>query len=378
MKLNCKRCLYDEDTPSITFDSEGICNYCKIHEQVEAEYKTGKEGEKTFERIASEIRISGHNKKYDCLVGVSGGCDSSFTLYKIKEMGLRPLAVHFDNTWDSTTAVKNIYKVLKGLNVDLFTYVVDNKEMDDIFRSFMLSGTPDIDTPTDIGAPALLYMAAEKYGVKYIIEGHSFRTEGISPLGWLYMDAKYIESVHKKFGKVKMKTFPNLWLISFLKWTVLRQIKRIRPLWYISYNKEETKKILSKEFGWEWYGGHHLENRWTAFYHSYFLPRRFGIDQRLNGYSALIRSGQLTREKAAELMRQQPYLEPEILELVKKRLGFTDEKFEQVMSLPKKTYRDYKTYKKTFEYLRPFFWLMYKTELVPKSFYMKYTTKHIL
>ena len=377
-KISCTRCLFDENTPSITFDAEGICNYCRNHDLMDKQYPAGEEGLGILRGIADKIRKHGRRKKYDCAVGISGGCDSTFMLYKMKDLGLRPLAVHFDNTWDSTIAVENIHNLLNRLNVDLYTHVVDNKEYDDIYRSFMKAGVPDIEAPTDIGLAATLNMAAEKYGIQYVIEGHNFRTEGVSPLGWLYMDGKYIESVQKQFGTYKIKTFPNMSMFSFLKWMLVRRIKKIRPLYYINYNKEEIKKFLNKEFGWQWYGGHHLENRFTAFYHSYFLPVRFGIDQRLNGYSALIRSGQMTRDQGLKAMREPAYLEPEIIELVKKRLGFSDAEFERMMNLPKKTYQDYKTYKKTFEKMRPFFWLMYKMNLVPKTFYMKYTVKHTI
>ncbi|MFC2091922.1 N-acetyl sugar amidotransferase [Elusimicrobiota bacterium] len=374
----CSRCLYDEHTPSISFDDEGICNYCRQHESLENEYPAGSEGERIFSRLAEEIKYSGKRKKYDCVVGVSGGCDSSYLIYRMKELGLRPLAVHFDNTWNSATAVSNIRNVLNALDVDLYTYVVDNKEYDDIYRSFLRAGVPDIDSPTDIGLAVTLYKAAEKYGIKYCIEGHNFRTEGISPLGWLYMDGKYIEDVQKKFGTCKLTTFPNMKMLSFMKWMIVKKIKRIRPFWYLTYNKEDVKVFLTEKFGWKWYGGHHLENRFTAFCHSYFFPVRFGIDQRKNGYSALIRSGQLTREEGVRLMSILPYITPEIkevVELIKKRLGFSDDEFQALMELPKKTYKDYKTYKGTFEALRPFFWLMYKFDLVPKSFYLKYTLR---
>jgi N-acetyl sugar amidotransferase len=375
-KVRCKRCLYDEDTPSISFDNYGICNYCQLHDQLELEYPIGEAGTNILRQLAEKIKSENKRKKFDVVVGVSGGCDSSYLLYLAKEvMGLRPLAVHFDNTWNSTIAVENIHNVLKKLDVELFTLVVDNEEYDDIYRSFLKAGLPDIEAPTDIGLAATLYIAAEKYGINYILEGHSFRTEGISPLGWLYMDGKYIQSVQKKYGSYKLKTYPNLWLSSFLKWTVVKQIKKIRPLYYVNYQKEEVKKFLTEEFGWQWYGGHHLENRFTYFYHSYFMPQRFGIDNRVNGYAALARSGQMTQEEGIKLMQEPPKFDQEIVEIVKKRLGFSDEEFERLMNLPKKTYKDFETYKPTFERLRPFFWMLYKMDLVPKSFYIKYTSK---
>jgi N-acetyl sugar amidotransferase len=374
MTQRCTRCLYDETVAGISFDEQGVCNYCKVHDSLEAEYPTGAEGDRRLQVIADEIRRKGRGKEYDVVVGVSGGCDSSYMLYLTKKvLGLRPLAVHFDNTWDSTIAVENIHNILNALDVELYTYVVDNKEYDDIYRSFLKAGLPDIEAPTDIGLAATLYMAAQKYGVNYIFEGHSFRTEGISPLGWLYMDGKYIESVQKQYGTHKLKTFPNLWMSSFINWTAVRGIKKIRPLYYMNYQKKEAMQIISSELGWEWYGGHHLENRFTAFYHSYFLPKRFGIDGRLLGYAALVRSGQMTREEGLQCVMEPQRFDAELIELVKNRLGFPDEEFERLMNLPKRTYQEFKTYKPAFERLRWFFWLMYKLDRVPKSFYMKYT-----
>jgi N-acetyl sugar amidotransferase len=374
MIKRCARCLYDANTPNIAFDESGVCSYCRTHERLDLEYPTGAEGERHLQEIARQIKDEGRGKPYDCVVGISGGCDSSYLLYLTKvQLGLRPIAAHFDNTWDSTIAVENIHNILRRLDIDLYTYVVDNVEYDDLYRSFMRAGVPDVDTPTDIALATTLYMAAAKYGVRHTIEGHSFRTEGISPLGWAYMDAKYIESVHKRYGVVPMKTFPNLWMSKFLYWTAVKKIKKVRPLYYIDYQKEKTKEFLTRELGWKWYGGHHLENRFAAFCHSYLMPRRFKRDLRALGYSALIRSGQMTQAAGVKLLEEPHYLEPEIVELVKKRLGFSDAEFEEVMNLPFHTYREFKTYKKTFEQMRPLFYLMWKAGVIPQSFYMKYT-----
>ncbi|MEO8108076.1 MAG: N-acetyl sugar amidotransferase [Actinomycetes bacterium] len=369
----CARCLYDASTPGITFDTAGVCNYCAMHDQMVAQYPTGPRGEAILRQMAAEIRASGRGKKFDCVVGVSGGCDSSFLLHRMVELGLRPLAVHFDNTWNSGVATQNIYNVLEALGVELFTLVVNNREYDDLYRAFMLSGVKDIETPTDIGLTSTLYMAAEKYDVKYIIEGHSFRTEGVAPLGWIYMDGKLIESVHKQFGTRPMKTFPNLTMARFLRWSAVRGIKRLRPLYYMDYDKEAAKRFLASELNWTWYGGHHLENRFTAFFHTYWLPKRYGIDARLLGHAALVRSGQLDRASAiAELATPHEH-DPEILGLVKKRLGFDDAAFDAIMASPLRHYSDYRTYKKSFERMRPLFWLLYKLNRVPKSFYIKFT-----
>ena len=369
---SCSRCLYDETVPNISFDENGVCNYCHIHDQLNQEYPTGEEGKRRLNAIANKIRKDGRGKPYDVIVGVSGGADSSYLVYLAKELGLRPLGVHFDNTWDSTVAVENIHDVLKKLDVDLYTYVVDNKEYDDIYRSFLKAGVPDVEAPTDIGLAAVLNMATEKYGIKYIFEGHSFRTEGVAPLGWIYMDGKYIQSVQKQYGTMPLKTYPNMLMPSFIKWTAILQLKKIRPLYYVDYVKKDVMAMLTQELGWEWYGGHHLENRFTAFWHTYFMPKRYGIDTRLLGHSALVRSGQITREQGLEMLSVPQEYDPEMLEMVKKRLGFSDEEFEQIMNLPRRTYRDFKTYKQTFESMRVFWWLMYKLNRVPKSFYIKF------
>jgi N-acetyl sugar amidotransferase len=375
-KTICARCIYDEAVPNISFDGEGVCNYCRQIDALEAEYPTGLDGEARMQKLVDEMKVAGRGKKYDAVIGVSGGCDSSYLVHQMKEVyGLRLLAAHFDNTWNSTIATENIHNVLEKLGVDLFTIVVDNKEYDDIYRSFFKAGVKDLETPTDIGLATTLYKAAEKFGIKYMIEGHSFRTEGVAPLGWIYMDGKYIESVHRQFGKVPMKTFPNLWLRDQLKWMLFGGIKKIRPLYHMDYDKEAAKKLLTEKYGWQWYGGHHLENRFTAFYHSYYLPTRWNIDFRIAGYSAYCRNGWMAREEALRLMNEQPHIEAGLVDFVKKRLGFSEEEFERLMTMPKKTYKDYVTYKKTFERMRPFFWVMYKMDLIPKSFYMKYTAK---
>lgn len=368
----CSRCLYDETVPNITFDGNGICNYCKIHDNLNQEYPTGAEGQRRLRAIADQIRKEGRGKPYDVVVGVSGGADSSYMLYLTKQLGLRPLAAHFDNTWNSTVAVENIHNVLKKLDVDLYTYVVDNKEYDDIYRSFLKAGVIDIDAQTDIGLAAVLNMAAEKYGIRYIFEGHSFRTEGVAPLGWIYMDSKYIESVQRRFGTIPIKTLPSMLMPNFIKWTAWLGIKKIRPLYFVDYIKKDAMKLLTDELDWKWYGGHHLENRWTAFTHTYFFPRRYQTDTRLLGYSALVRSGQVTRKEGLEMLKKPQILDENLLDLVIKRLGLSYDDLEMLMDQPKHTYREFATYKRTFERMRPFWWLMYKLNRVPKSFYMKF------
>ncbi|HEX2956977.1 MAG TPA: N-acetyl sugar amidotransferase [Chitinispirillaceae bacterium] len=264
----CTRCIYDSRVPKITFDENGVCNYCKMIDDLKDQYKTGTpEGEAKLHQIIEQIKKDGKGKKYDCVVGVSGGTDSSYMIVKALEWGLRPLAVHYDNTWNTAIATENIRKVLGKLNVDLYTYVVDNKEADDIFRSFFYANVPEFDGSTDIALAETMYRAAAKYKVKYVLEGHSFIAEGVSPLSQAYVDGKYIKDIHKKFGKMKMKTFPNMDFFSFMKWILVYRIKKIRPLWYINYSKQDAREMLERDFGWKYYGGHHLENRSTAFNH---------------------------------------------------------------------------------------------------------------
>jgi hypothetical protein len=338
---------------------------------MEQQYPTGEAGWKQLEELAEKIRISGKGKKYDCLIGVSGGCDSSYLLHIVKvKLGLRPLAVHFDNTWNSKIAVENIDIMLRKLNIDLWTYVMDNDEWNDLALSMLKASIPELDALTDVAAVSIYYMAAEKYKIKYIMDGHSFRTEGISPIGLFYFDGKYIDSIQKQFGTRKMERFPNLWLWKWMRW-LLMDIKRVRPLYYVKYNKEEVKKMLQKEYDWKWYGGHHLENRFCAYNH-YYLNTKFNVDLRLVELGAFIRTGQITRDQAViEINKPQEYPD-ELIREVKKRLGLSDEEYEEIIKRPLKNANDYKTYKPIFKRLRPFFWLMYKLDRVPKSFYIKY------
>lgn len=372
-KIICTRCIYDSSISGINFDEQGVCNYCKQIELLEIEYGTGTlSGIKKFEQIVDQIKKIGYKKKYDCVIGVSGGTDSSYLLLKAKEWGLRPLAVHYDNTWNSAIATENIRKVTSKLKIDLYTYVVDNKEADDIFRSFLIAGVPEFDASTDLGFTQVLRMAAAKYRIKYILEGHTFKAEGITPQGKNYFDGKYIWDIHKRFGKLQMRTYPLMTFFQFMKWTMVYHQQFIRPLWYIDYSKPNAREILIRETGWEYYGGHHLENRSASFVHKIYHPQKFGIDNRNWSLAAEVRSGIMNREKALEIYRSPLEPDPELAEYVKKRLGFSDAQFEDILSGTKRTFRDFKTYKKRFERLRPFFKILAKANLVPMSFYLKY------
>lgn len=372
----CSRCIYDERVSRISFDSNGICNYCKMSDNLLQQYATGTPaGEAALQQWVQKIKAEGGQKKYDCIVGVSGGTDSSYTLAKAVEWGLRPLAVHFDNTWNSAIATENIKAITTKLNVDLYTYVVDNREMDDITKSFLMAGVPELDCPTDIALAEVLYRAASKFGVRYILEGHSFVTEGVSPMGTNYFDGKYIQDIHKKFGKLRAKTFPNMSFTSFMKWVLVKRIKKIRPLWYIYYSKEEAKTYLRQRFDWNDYGGHHLENWLSAFTYSVYKPQKFGIDDRNWSLAAAARNGLIPREEALAIYHQPPAPDVELINYFNKRMGFASADLDAVINGHKKTYQAYRTYKKRFEHLRPLFYLLAKANLVPMSFYIKYTSK---
>lgn len=369
----CSRCIYDSRIANITFDEVGVCNYCYQVESLRKAYGSGtSRGQQLLDGILGDIRAAGRDQKYDCVVGVSGGTDSSYLLCKAVEWGLKPLAVHYDNTWNSAVATQNIRHVTESLGVDLYTHVVDNKEIDDIKRAFLLSGVAEFDADTDIAYVQTLRSTAAKFRVKYILEGHSFLTEGITPVGANYLDGAYVADIHDRYGQMSRRTFPNMLFWDFLKWAVLYRQKFIRPLWYIEYYKEHAQEHLAERTGWRYYGGHHLENRASSFAHTCWLPQRFGIDYRNLTLAASVRRGVMNRDEALATYERPVTPDPELIEYVKKRVGFSEMEFESCMRGPKRTFRDFHTYKKRFERLRPLFHVLAKANLVPMTFYLKY------
>jgi hypothetical protein len=372
--IKCKRCLYDSKIPKISFTVEGLCNYCVQFDEMNAQYPTDAKGKKIIDDYVMQMKKDGQGKKYDVVIGLSGGCDSSYMLHLAKNIyGLRVLAAHFDNTFNSKIAVENIQVMTQKLDIDLYTHVVDNNEYQAVMKSFFKASVPEIDAPTDLGFATMLYMACSKHDVKHIWEGHSFRTEGITPPGWVYMDAKYITSIHKQFGeKYKIKTLPLMYLHKWLYWMVIKKIKKFRPLYYLEYNKEATKKFLSETYGWQWYGGHHMENRTAYFANNFFLPKKFEIDLRMCEFSGLVRSGQKNKVDAlAEISVPKP-IDKSIEDEIRTRCGFSEEEWQDIWTMPKKHYTDYPTYKKTFEKLRWLFYILYKKGYVNRSFYDKF------
>ena len=369
----CNKCIYDQSVSNIFFNEDGICNYCIQVDKLKAEYGTGTEmGANKLNQILAQIRNAGKGKRYDCIIGVSGGTDSSYLLLKSKEWGLRPLAVHYDNTWNTAIATENIKKVTQKLNIELYTFVLDNKESDDLFRAFFYAGVPEFDAPTDMGYAQLLRIAARKFGVKYILEGHSFVAEGLAPIGTMYLDGKYIHDVHKKYGKLPLKTYPLMTFSQFMKWILVYRQQFIRPLWFVNYSKESARARLIKETGWIYYGGHHLENRASAFTLKILQPQKFGIDTRNWSLSAEVRAGLMDRNEALRIYNTPLQQDIELIEYAKKRMKITNGEYETIMKGPKNSFLDYKPYKKTFERLRPLFKVLAKANYVPMSFYLKY------
>jgi N-acetyl sugar amidotransferase len=319
-----------------------------MQEQLERQYPLSPAGEQAFHAEIAKIKKAGEGKRYDCIIGVSGGTDSTYQLHLAKKHDLRALAVHFDNGWNSDIAVKNIERVTKKLGFELTTYVVDWPEFRDLQLAFLKASTPDSEIPTDLAIQKILYSTAAAEGVKYIMNGHSFRTEGKVPIMWSYGDGRYLKAVHRKYGSVPLKTFPNYTITDLFYYTYLKGIKQFRFLYYVPYDKTSTKRFLSEEYGWEDYGGHHYESVYTRFYQGYILPTKFGIDKRRREFSALIRSGQMNRSEAILKLRNEPPMPTEQAERDKryliKKFEISEEEFESLMALPHHTFLDYPNY----------------------------------
>jgi N-acetyl sugar amidotransferase len=344
----CTQCVMDVTDPDITFDKGGVCSHCKNYKEViDSRVFQGKEGEKKLEQMVAAMKKAGQNSNYDCLIGVSGGVDSTYTAYLVKKMGLRPLAVHFDNGWNSELAVSNIEKVLKKLDIDLYTYVVNWEEFKELQVAFLRASIPDGEIPTDHAINSLLFHQAVQNNIKYIVTGLNFTTESIMPKTWSYghMDWPYIKGIYKKFGNgLKLKTYPHISWSKLFYYTAVSQIKSFSMLNYIPYNKEEAIKILVEELGWRKYSGKHYESIYTRFFQSYILFRKFNIDKRKAHLSNLILSGQISRTKALEELKEpvcSPDLQHEDLDFTIKKFGLTKNSFEEIMALPLKTYKDY-------------------------------------
>ena len=348
----CKKCVMDTSDPEISFDDEGICTHCKSYMETEKkELLKGDRAKALLNELVEKIKKDGRRKKYDCIIGVSGGVDSTYTAYLVKKLGLRCLAVHLDNGWNSELAVKNIENTLKKLGIDLFTYVIDWEEFRDIQVAFLKASTPDSEVPTDHAIVALLHLMAAKYDIKYIILGRNVTTEAVAVRSWSqgHGDWKYIRSVHRIYGEKRIRTFPHYGIMSFLYYRLVKKQSVIPILNYVNYVKEEAMGILQNELGWKYYGGKHYESIYTRFFQAYILPKKFGFDKKRAHLSTLICSVQITREKALEELKRNDYpseLMEADREYVVKKLGMKMSDFDDIMTSPPKTFWDYPSYKK--------------------------------
>lgn len=344
----CTRCIMDTVADAnIWFDLTGLCHHCLRYDKlVSARHMQGKAGQQALGALVDRIKRAGHGREYDCIIGVSGGVDSTYVAWLVKQHGLRPLAVHFDNGWNSELATKNIERVLGNIGIDLHTYVVDWEEFRDLQLSFLKGSTPDGEIPTDHAIGALLWKEAAARGIKYVISGMNFATESINVPEWSYghSDWRYIKDVHRRFGSVKLKTYPHFSLAYLFYANVIRRIRIVSILNYVEYDKALAVEFLRNKLGWRDYGGKHHESIYTRFYQGYVLPRKFRVDKRYGHLSDLINAGQISRECALEQMQLPPYnedLQKQDLIYVSKKLKLTSQQFEEIMREPIKSFRDY-------------------------------------
>ena len=341
----------DTTDSKITFDEHGVCDHCLTFERdIKPKWHTDESGWKEISAIADNIKAAGKGKDFDCIIGMSGGIDSSYLVYLAKEkLGLRPLVFHVDAGWNSQQAVNNIEQIVDRLGLDLYTEVINWEEMRDLQLAFFKSGVPHIDTPQDHAFFATMYKFASKYKVKHILTGGNYSTECIrNPIEWMYYqsDSRQIKDIHDQFGTVPLRDFPLtniLWHKIYLPY--LKGIKLYRPLDYMEYNKEEATQFLVDNFVYQRYAQKHFESRFTRFYESYWLPEKFGYDTRKVQYSSLILTGQMTREEALEKLKSPAY-DPETIdddfEYIANKMGITVAQLREYFNAPNKTYRDYK------------------------------------
>lgn len=375
----CSRCVQDSTVPGIKFDSNGVCNFCHMHDKLEKIFPNGAEGRRILNRYIEKIKSSGKGKKYDCIVGISGGRDSTYLLYlTVKKFGLRPLAVHFNDGFDNPVAGENMVKATKKLGVELRTITSDWREAKDLKIDFLKASVPDLNMGTDIGIASSLYGVACKENVKYILIGQSFRTEGIKPLSWSFFDGKYLKSVHKKFGTVPLRKWQpsdpcfNFGVKELLYYSIIKGIRTITPMYYWDYDRAAATDLITRELDWVYPGAHYYDD----LYHSlikYVHRVKFNIDMNMNSDSALVRSGQMSREKALERAHGIYSIEdPKVIDLCIKRLGLTREQFDEYMSYPPKTFRDYDTIYSLIKIFKIPIYFFSKLNLIPKITYDKY------
>lgn len=345
----CTRCIMDTLTdPDISFDENGVCSNChKYDSDVEIYgYKKG-QSEKKLEAIVSEMKRDGRGKEYDCILGISGGVDSAFLAYTASKLGLRILAVHVDAGWNTDIAVENIQKMCSKLNLDLHTIVIDWTVIKELQRAYMFSGLINLDVPQDHVFLAATYRYADKYKIKYMLNGSNLATEGILPAvgGAVAIDFKSIKNVYKRCGRGKsiLKKYPHFGVIKYFYYQ--QKVKRVNLLNYIPYSKKTAMETLEKEFGWKYYGGKHFESRFTKFFQAYYLPQKFGYDKKRAHLSSLVVGGEMSREQALrEMEDDSAYPLEQMLEdrdYILKKLDISMDEWNKIMADPPKKKDDY-------------------------------------
>lgn len=347
----CTNCVMDTSDTKITFDEKGICDHCNdFYENVKPNWHTDESGKQELSLIVEKIKKEGKGKDFDCILGLSGGVDSSYMLHiAVKEFGLRPLVFHVDGGWNSELAVHNIQVLVDKLGLDLYTEVINWEEMKDFQLAFFKSGVPHIDIPQDHAFVATLYNFANKYDIKYILNGGNISTECIrNPMEYFYYgtDMAQINDIRKRFGTIKMETYPFSPILKHKFY--LRYVKRIKVLKLLNYRpyiKGEALELLNKEYGWKPYPQKHFESRFTKFFEAYWLPERFGFDSRRVQFSSLIVTNQMNRDEALEKLKKPAY-NPETIEdefnYIATKLGITPEELNSYFTMEKKFYWDYK------------------------------------
>lgn len=350
----------DTTDPEIIFDKKGNCNHCnEAIKRISEEIYKPNEKPIALSKLVNKVKREGRNKDYDCIIGLSGGVDSTMVAYKVKSLGLRPLAVHFDNGWNSELAVDNIKKTIEYLDIDLLTHVVEWEEFKDLQLCFLNASVANCETPTDHGITALLFQTASRLGVRFILSGSNLATEAIMPYSWGHynQDLKHLIALHKRFGSIPLRTMPLIGLLKYVYYVFGKKIRQIPFLNFIEYNKEDAKKLLSKEFGWRDYGGKHYESVWTRFFQGYYLLKKFGYDKRRAHLSTLICSGQLERKDALKEIERPPYdksLLDQDLEFVMKKFNLNPNKFKEILRAPNRKAEDYPSNYFLFHKMRKF------------------------